>query len=263
MADRLEGRTAVVVGGGQIPGPGIGNGRAAALAYAREGARVLVLDRDVDSAQETAELIGRDGGDARAAAVDISREADCEAIARIALDVLGHIDVLHNNVGVVLVGDTESLPVEHWRHGLDVNLTGMWATCKYVLPHMRERRRGVVTNISSLASLRPRVGAINYPVSKAAVNALTAALALEYAPYGVRVNAISPGKMETPNSTDAMARTTGETGDALRASRAASVPLGREGSAHDVANAAVFLASDEASYITGVVLPVDGGASLV
>ena len=263
MGLRLAGRTAVVVGGGQIPGPGTGNGRAAALAYAREGARVLVFDRDLGSAEETARLIRNHGGEADAARADVSREEDCEHIATTALGTFGQIDILHNNVGVVVVGGTESLSVQGWRQGLDVNLTGMWATCKYVLPHMRERRSGVVTNISSIASLRPNAGAVSYPVSKAAVNALTATLALEYAQYGVRVNAIAPGRMETPNSTDAMRRTTGQSGQEMRAARAASVPLGREGSADDVAHAAVFLASDEASYITGIILPVDGGASLV
>lgn len=262
MTQRLAGRTAVVVGGGQTPGATVGNGRATALTFAREGARLLVVDRDLDSAEETAELVRKERGQAFAHRADISVEDDCRSIPEAALAALGHIDILHNNVGVVPAGSTERLPVERWRQGFEVNLTGMWLTCKYVLPHMRERGSGAVVNISSMAGLLAGDAAIAYSTSKAAVNAMTRSLALEYAPYGVRVNCVCPGMMDTPMGVDAVARATGAERDQIAAQRAAMVPMGRQGTSWDVANAALFLAGEESAFITGVVLTVDGGFTL-
>jgi NAD(P)-dependent dehydrogenase (short-subunit alcohol dehydrogenase family) len=259
---RLADRTAVVVGGGQTPGATVGNGRATALTFAREGAQVLVVDRDLESAEETAELVRKDGGRATAHRADITVDGDCRSILDAALDALGHIDILHNNVGIVPAGRTEELSAEQWRQGFEVNLTGMWLTCKYVLPHMRQRRSGAVVNISSMAGLLAGGEAIAYSTSKAAVNSMTRSLALEYAPHGVRVNCIAPGMMDTPMGVDAVARATGGDREQVAARRAAMVPMGHQGTSWDVANAALFLASDESAFLTGVVLAVDGGFTL-
>lgn len=262
MTARLHDKTAVVVGGGQTPGTTTGNGRATALTYAREGARVLVVDRDADSAEETAELVRKEGGTAVAHRADITVEEDCAALADAALDAFGHIDVLHNNVGVVPAGRTEELPSADWRRGFEINLTGMWLTCKYVLRHMRVRRSGSVVNTSSMAGLLAGGETIAYTTSKAAVHSMTRSLALEYAPHGVRVNAVAPGMMDTPMGVDSVARAGGTHRDEVAAARAAMVPMGRQGTGQDVADAALFLASDESAFITGVVLPVDGGFTL-
>ncbi|MFJ8019459.1 SDR family NAD(P)-dependent oxidoreductase [Streptomyces sp. NPDC096311] len=259
---RLAEKTAVIIGGGQTPGATMGNGRAVALTFAHEGAHVLVVDRDLDSAEETAELIRKDGGRAAAHRADITVEGDCAAVPDTAVAVLGHVDILHNNVGIVPGGRTEDLSGDLWRQGFEINLTGMWMTCKYMLPHMRERGTGAIINISSLAGLLPGGGAIAYSTSKAAVNAMTRSLALEYAPHGVRVNCVAPGIVDTPMGVDNVARATGASRDEVAAQRAAMIPMGHQGTSWDVANAALFLASDEAAFVTGVVLPVDGGSSL-
>lgn len=253
VTGKLAGQVAIVVGGGQSSGEATGNGRAACLTYAREGARVLVVDRDLASAEQTAKLVHGEGGRARAHRADITSEADCRGIPDAALAAFGRIDILHNNVGIVPGGPTESLPTEQWRTGMAVNLTGMWLTCKYVLPHLREQGSGVVINISSLAGFFAAGPAIAYATSKAAVNAMTRSLALEYAPHGVRINGVAPGIVDTPMG----ARTITDP-----ATRAAMVPMGHQGTGWDVANAALFLASDDAAFITGVLLPVDGGSSL-
>ncbi|MFG2894479.1 SDR family NAD(P)-dependent oxidoreductase [Streptomyces sp. NPDC048248] len=262
MTTRLQGRTAVVVGGGQTPGAAMGNGRAAALTYARAGARVLVVDRDEKSAEETVLLVREIGGTATAHRADITIEEDCAALAQTALEIFGQIDVLHNNVGIVASGRTEDLSSANWRRGFEVNLTGMWMTCKYVLPHMRARGRGAIVNISSMAGLLAGGETIAYTTSKSAVHAMTRSLALEYAPHGVRVNAVAPGMMDTPMGVDSVARSTGARRDDVAAQRASLVPMGHQGTGQDVADAALFLASDESAFITGVVLPVDGGFTL-
>jgi NAD(P)-dependent dehydrogenase (short-subunit alcohol dehydrogenase family) len=154
------------------------------------------------------------------------------------------------------------LTADQWRAGFEVNLTGMWPTCKYVLPHLREQRSGAVVNISSMAGLMAGGEAIAYVTSKAAVNSMTRSLALEYAPHGVRVNCIAPGMVDTPMGVDQVARATGSTRDEVAAQRAATIPMGHQGTSWDVANAALFLTLDDAAFITGVVLPVDGGSTL-
>ncbi|GGL15505.1 SDR family NAD(P)-dependent oxidoreductase [Nocardia jinanensis] len=262
MTGRLDGRVAVVVGGGQTPGATLGNGRAVACAFAREGANVLVVDRDADSAEDTAELIRQDGGFAVSHRADITVEQDCASILDAALAAYGQVDVLHNNVGIVPAGRTEDITAETWRHGFEVNLTGMWLTCKYVLPHMRTRRTGAVINISSMAGLLYAGDNITYSTSKAAVHSMTRSLAIEYAPHGVRVNCIAPGMMDTPMGVDATARATGTDRAQIAAKRAAMVPMGHQGTSDDVARAALFFATDDSAFITGTVLPVDGGFTL-
>lgn len=256
---RLSGKHAVVIGGGQQAGQTVGNGRAAAIAYAREGAQVLVVDRDLAAADETVGEIRANSGIAFAHQADITDTNDVDGILQAALADFGAVDILHNNVGAVIAKATENTDLEQWERGLTLNLTGTWSVCRAFLPTMRTQGRGVIINISSLASIIAT--ATSYGVAKAGLNALTRGLALEYAQHGVRVNAIIPGMIDTPIGVDRIL--TGEkTRDEIVASRAAQVPMGYQGTAWDIAKAAVFLASDDASYITGVILPVDGGAGL-
>jgi NAD(P)-dependent dehydrogenase (short-subunit alcohol dehydrogenase family) len=260
---RLTEKVAIVVGAGQTPGETIGNGRATALLFAREGAKVLAVDRDLSSAKETEALIRGEGGEASAFEADIVEEAQCQGLAEEVRERYGRVDVLHNNVGI---GASDASAVEldeaSWHRIMDTNLTGMFLTCKHVLPIMREQGSGSVVNVSSIAAVAayPLLG---YKVSKAAVNALTCQLAITNADHGVRVNAIMPGLMNTPMAIETIAEQTQIPREELIRKRDARVPLGKKmGSAWDVAQAALFLASDEASFITGVVLAVDGGQSL-
>lgn len=264
MAGRLEGKAAVVVGAGQTPGETIGNGRATAILFAREGARVLCVDRDLASADATVQMIVKEGGVASAFRADITREADCKALVDEAVARLGRLDILHNNVGIG-IGDASITRLEEadWERILAVNLKGMWLTLKHALPAMRAQPSGgAIVNISSLAAVAP-AGIIAYEVSKAGVNKLTTSTAALNARHNIRCNAIMPGLMDTPMAIEAIAKARDESVEAVRAARDARVPLGgRMGTAWDVAYAALFLASDEAKFITGVVMAVDGGASV-
>ena len=262
MAGRIEAKVAIVTGAGQTPGETIGNGRATALLFAREGARVLLVDREPERAEETQSLIRGEGGEAEVFGADVSREDDCQAMCAAALDHFGRIDILHNNVGI---GAGDRGPVhlkeEVWDRIFDVNLKSMFLTCKYALPAMREQRSGAIINISSIASICS-VGMLAYKTSKAGVNALTHQLALGNAKYGIRANAILPGLMETPMAIEGNVQSRGLDRQTVIDERDAQVPLGRKiGTAWDVAHAALFLASDEARFVTGVLLPVDGGQS--
>jgi NAD(P)-dependent dehydrogenase (short-subunit alcohol dehydrogenase family) len=260
----LENRIAIVVGGGQTPGETIGNGRATAIEFAREGARVLVVDRDLDSAQETVRLITAESGVAGALMADVTDEASLEHMVAHCRERFGRIDVLHNNVGVSLAaGDAtiEDISREAFDRVVAINLRGMVLACKHVLPVMRAQRAGVILNISSMAawSAYPYVA---YKTSKAGVIALTEQLAYTNARFGIRANAILPGLMNTPMAIEARVAA-GRPRAEVVAERDAQVPLGRRmGTAWDVAYAAAFLASDKARFITGVALPVDGGASV-
>lgn len=257
---RVAGKVAVVVGAGQTPGDTIGNGRATSLLLARHGARIVAVDRDLASAQETVDLIVGEGGDAVAVQADITREDDCVALAAAARDAWGPIDILVNNVGIGAGdGGVTTLTEAGWDRIFDVNLKGMWLTCKHVVPIMREQGSGAIVNISSLAAVAS-APMLAYKTSKAAVNSLTESLAGGNAKHGIRANAIMPGLMDTPMAIESIAAGTGVDKDELRSRRAATVPLGRRmGTAWDVAYAVLFLASDEANFITGVILPVDGG----
>jgi NAD(P)-dependent dehydrogenase (short-subunit alcohol dehydrogenase family) len=259
---RLEGKVAVVVGAGQTPGETIGNGRATAIVYAREGAQVLLVDRRVDSAWETAEMIAAEGGTSDVFEAEVTQEDDCRAIARACVERFGRIDVLHNNVGIGR-GDGSAVRLEReaWQQILDVNLTAMFLTCKHVLPQMREQRSGSIINVSSLASVAA-TGLLAYKVSKAGVNALTQQLAIANARHGIRCNAILPGFINTPMAIEGISEASGMPKDDLIRARDGMVPLGKQGTAWDVANAALFLASDESGFITGALLPVDGGQSI-
>jgi NAD(P)-dependent dehydrogenase (short-subunit alcohol dehydrogenase family) len=260
---RLAGKAAIVVGAGQTPGDTIGNGRATALLFAREGARVLLVDRDGASAAETLAMIEREGGTAKVFAGDVSSEDTCRTMAQACCDAFGRIDILHNNVGIG-AGDNELTLVseEAWDRILNVNLKSAFLACKHVLPVMRQQQQGAITNISSLAAVAAATVLTAYKVSKAGLNALTQVTAMANASYGIRVNAIMPGFIETPMAIDGISRDRGIPKDELIRQRHAAVPLrARMGTAWDVAHAALFLASDEAQFITGVLLPVDGGQS--
>ena len=258
----LKNKVAIVVGAGQTPGETIGNGRATAIRFAREGARLLLVDKQVDSAEETARMILQEGGDASVLGADITIEEDCRAIAAVCVERYGHIDILHNNVGRS-EGDAETVELseENWQKLMNLNLKGMFLTCKHVLPVMRKQKHGVIINISSTSSVCSRQ-TLAYKTAKAGVNAMTQNLAIENAPHGIRVNAILPGYMDTPMAIERRARERGVDREIIRRERDAQVPLGSKmGTAWDVAAAAAFLASDEARYITGILLPVDGGLS--
>ena len=257
---RLEGKVAVVVGAGQTPGKTIGNGRATAIRFAQEGAKVLAVDKEEASAAETIRMIESENGTASVLAADIVEEVQNKAIPETALKHYGRIDILHNNVGRS-EGDraTPDLDVVIWDKLLAMNLKGMWMTIKHILPVMREQNSGSIINVSSTASISI-CETVTYKTSKGAINTMTQHLAMENARYGVRANAILPGLMDTPMAIERRAREQKVERDVVRKARDAKVPLlGKMGSAWDVANAALFLASDEAQYITGVLLPVDGG----
>lgn len=261
---RLDGKVAVVMGAGQSPGDGVGNGRAAAMRYAREGARVLAVDRSLQSAEETAALIRAEGFDCVARAADVTCDADLAAVMQDARERWGSLDILHNNVGVSLAGgDAELTEVseEAFDNVYRINLRGTAFACKYALPIMREQRSGAIVNISSAAAVG-RYPYAAYKATKAAVIALTEQLALQNAPYGIRVNCVLPGLISTPMAVDTRARTWSQTREQVLSERVAKVPLGRLGTGWDVANAALFLASDEAAFVTGISMLVDGGRVL-
>jgi NAD(P)-dependent dehydrogenase (short-subunit alcohol dehydrogenase family) len=260
---RLAGKTAIVIGAGQGPGTGMGNGRATTLRFAQEGARVLAVDRDLASAQETAALAAKDGGACMAFEADVTREATLKAAIEAAQSSFGRIDILHYNVGVSIAGG-DALPTEITEEAFDrisaINLRGAVMAAKHVLPIMRAQRAGVIITISSVAAYE-NYPFVAYKATKAAMVEFTKQLAIQNAEYGVRANTILPGLMDTPMAVDTRARTGNRSRAEVAAERDAKVPLRRRmGTAWDVANAALFLASDEANFITGVALPVDGGA---
>jgi NAD(P)-dependent dehydrogenase (short-subunit alcohol dehydrogenase family) len=262
---RLKDRIAIVVGAGQSPGEGMGNGRAAAITFAREGACVLAVDHNLASAQETVGMIAAKGGTAVAFHADVTKEDQIKAMVNEAHGRWAAIDILHNNVGVSLAGGDAPL-LEVTEGAIDncvaINLKSCILACKHVIPIMREQRSGTIINISSIAAitLYPYVA---YKATKAAMIAFTEQLAYQNAEYGIRANVILPGLMNTPMAVDTRAKAFNKTRAQMEAERDAKVSLRRKmGTAWDVANAALFLASDEANFITGVTLPVDGGASV-
>lgn len=259
---RLDGKVAIIVGAGQQPGDTVGNGRATAERFAQEGATLLLVDINEAWAHDTYQAVQPYGGKASVLLADITREEDCKAIAQTCVERYGRIDILHNNVGRSS-GDrkTVDLDVAVWDAIMGMNLKGMFMTCKHVLPHMVAQKSGSIINISSTSSMAARP-TLTYKTSKGAVNTMTQHIAMENAPHGVRANAILPGLIDTPMAIERRAKERGVSRDVVRAEREALVPMGRMGTAWDVANTAVFLASDEAQYITGVLIPVDGGLLL-
>ena len=225
---------------------------------------MLLVDKRPDSAEDTAQMIKEVGGEASVFGADITVEADCQAIVETCVDsVRTQIDILHNNVGIAMGdADTADVTEANWELLMDINLKGMFLTIKHVLPVMRSQGTGAIINISSTASLCTRPTMLAYKTSKAAINAMTQNLAIENAEYGVRVNAILPGLMDTPMAIERRVVERGVSHEVIRQERDEDVPLLQKmGSGWDVAAAAAFLASDDARYITGVLLPVDGGLS--
>ena len=258
---RLDGKVGIVVGAGQSPGETIGTGRAAAITFAREGAKLLLADRDLDSALQTAKMITDEGGSAECVAADWTTAADCRAMAAACVEAFGRIDFVQNNVGIG-TGDNAPLKLaeEGFERIIEVNLKGCLLSCQAVVPVMREQGSGSIVNISSIAAVAASIQLTAYKISKAGINALGHSLAMENARYGVRVNTIMPGLLDTPMAIDAWAAKLQVPRDEIRAQRDALVPLGgKMGTGWDVAYASVFLHSDEARFITGAVLPVDGG----
>ena len=262
---RLKDKVAIVVGAGQSPGEGIGNGRATALTFGREGAKVLCVDHNLGSAEETVGMIASKGGVAAACKADVTKNAEIKAMVDDAMKRWGRIDILHNNVGVSLAGgDAELLAIteEAFDRCVAINLKSCILAAKHVIPIMRQQKSGAIINISSMAVITtyPYVA---YKATKSAMVAFTEQLAYQNAQYGIRANVILPGLMDTPMAVDTRAREFKKTRAEVAAERDSHVPLrGKMGTGWDVANAALFLASDEANFITGVTLPVDGGASV-
>lgn len=256
--NRLQDKLILVFGAGSV-GEGWGNGKATAVAYAREGATVVAVDRERSAAEATADIIEALGGRCSTYAADVTDSASVKAVVDDVVARHGRIDVLHNNVGTTIMGGPIELTEEQWNTVLDVNLRSAFLTCKHVLPGMLERGRGVIVNISSIAAVRYT----GYPYSayyaaKAGLNQFTVGLALQYARQGIRVNAIMPGLMNTPLIYQQISGQYSDA-EAMAKARHEATPMGRMGTGWDIAAAAVFLASDEANYITGVCLPVDGG----
>jgi len=252
---RLKGKTAMVVGAGSI-GPGWGNGKATAVTFAREGAQVFCVDRNGAAAEETVGIIKGEGGKATAFTADVSKASDVEVMVTACLETLGRIDVLDNNVGIAETGSVVDIVDA-------VNLKSAFLAMRHVIPVMVRQGGGSIINISSIASIRHvGISYVSYATSKAAMNQMTRTTAVEFASKHVRVNAILPGLMKTPmvehSAGLAQSYANGDVAAMWRA-RDAQVPMGHMGDAWDVANAALFLASDESKYVTGIELVVDGG----
>jgi NAD(P)-dependent dehydrogenase (short-subunit alcohol dehydrogenase family) len=260
--DRLKGKVAMVVGAGSI-GPGWGNGKATAVTFAREGALVVCVDRNQAAVMETVKIISSEGGKAIACTADVSRAAEVEAMVAACLEECGRIDVLHNNVGIAEVGSVVEVSEADWDRVFAVNLKSAYLAMKHVIPIMVKQGGGSIINISSIASIRHvGISYVSYNASKAAMNQMTRSTAVEFASKHVRVNAILPGLMKTPmveHSAGLAQSYAGGDVQAMWRARDAQVPMGHMGDGWDVANAALFLASDESRYVTGIELVVDGG----
>lgn len=265
MPERLTGKTAIIIGAGSI-GPGWGNGRATAVLFAREGAKVFCVDRDEAAAQATVDIIRDEGGDAEFCRADATVSTDIERVVADCLALHDRIDVLHNNVGIVETGGVVELTEEAWNRMLAVNLTSCFLAMKHVIPVMDRQGGGSIINTSSIAAIRylglPHAG---YYTTKAALSHLTRTTAAEYAPKQIRVNSILPGLMKTPmveHATGLVQSYGSGDVEAMWRARASQVPMGFMGEGWDVAYAALYLASDESKYVTGIELVVDGGITL-
>ena len=252
----LAGKVAIVTGGGAL-GEGIGNGRAAAILLARAGAKVLVVDRELPLAERTVAMIAAEGGSAAAHAADVTLDAECRAVVAAAVERFGRLDCLDNNVGIGSPRKTiVDLDLADWQRVMRVNVDSMMLMARNAIPAMKSAGGGAIVNVSSISALRPQ-GLTAYTVSKGAVIALTRALAVDHGPDGIRVNCVAPGPVYTPMVYG------GGMSEAAREQRRRASVLGLEGSGWDVGHAVRFLLSEEARFITGQTLVVDGGATLV
>ena len=269
MGNILKGKVAIVVGAGAIPGPQdrppIGNGRAAAIVYAKEGAAVMAVDINVEEAEETKQMIEEEGGTCSVFQGDVSRAQDCQAMAKECIKTHGQIDILHNNVGIGprKPGGILEANEEDWDLVMNVNVKAMFHTCRAVLPQMIEQKNGSILNISSVGSvLHVYPPIFIYTISKAAVNTFTRCIAVELADKGIRVNCIMPGMIDSPVIYKEILGLYEGDIERMRRDRNNKIPMKRMGEPWDIAYAALFLVSDKAKYITGQILSVDGGLVL-
>ncbi|OZI49595.1 SDR family NAD(P)-dependent oxidoreductase [Bordetella genomosp. 4] len=260
--NRLEGKVALIIGAGQSPGEAMGNGRATVIRFIQEGAHVLAVDRNLESAQESIDMAGSKNVNSEAFAADVTQTQMLQAAVDRAVERWGRIDILHYNVGVsVMAGEQtlDKLTDDVFDSVHAINLRGAVMAAKFVLPVMRKQQSGVIINVASITAIETVTPLVAYRTSKAGMVAFTQQFAVENAQYGIRANAILPGLMETAMAVDTRMRLSGRSREDIVQERRNRVPLRRGGTGYDVANAAVFLASDEASFITGINLPVDGG----
>ena len=258
MGERLEEKVAIVTGAGSV-GPGIGNGKATAMLFAREGAHVMLVDHNPDAAAETKRLIDDEGGRCFTSHADVSSSSDCTRIVAECMDECGRVDILHNNVGIEIPGGILEITEDDWDRTMNVNLKSVFLMCRAAVPHMEARGAGSIVNISSINGIRtlPALSGV-YGASKMGMVALTREIAVEYAGKGIRANAVLPGLMRTPFVEASLTQAWGGDVEEMMQMRDAMIPIGRQGESWDVAHAALFLASDEAKYITGAALVVDG-----
>jgi NAD(P)-dependent dehydrogenase (short-subunit alcohol dehydrogenase family) len=256
---RLKDKVAIIAGAGQTEPDGMGNGRATALTFAREGAKLMLANRSSPSLEETAQQVRAEGYTVETMLADITDENHCRDLMAATTAAFGRLDILHNNVGAGMVeGDTTKIDLAEWQASLDRNLTGAMLLSKHALPIMRAQQTGCIIHTSSIASVAA-YPLIAYKVAKAALNEFCRWLAYENGPHGIRCNILMLGLMDTPTALAMYHRTSGDPIDKIRGQRDALPRLGRMGNAWDAANAALFLASDAGAYITGAILPVDGG----
>jgi NAD(P)-dependent dehydrogenase (short-subunit alcohol dehydrogenase family) len=256
----LKNKVALVTGAGAV-GPGWGNGKATSVLFAREGAKVFGVDINLTAAEETKSIIEQEGGACTVAKVDVSNPDEVKSMVNQCLKTYGRIDILHNNVGIVVLGGPVETSEETWDRVMAINLKSMFLTCKYILPHMESQGGGVIINIASIAAIRyTGLPYITYYTTKAGILGLTQGIALQYAAQNIRANCILPGLMDTPLIREPL-KDFYASGDVAKMIeiRNKQCPTGKMGDAWDVAHAALFLASDEAKYITGAQLIVDGG----
>lgn len=258
---RVPGRTAVVTGAGQVDGPGIGTGRAAAVLLARHGASVVLVDRERTRAEATLEIIAGFGGRAVVVEGDVTRSQDCERMVDTAVEQFGRLDILINNVGVSLPGNVVDMPEETWDQQIEVNLKSVYLMSKFAVPAMSAGGGGSIVNVSSVGALRS-IGFVAYSAAKGGMISLTKEMAAQHGAAGVRVNVVVPGSIQTPRALDAASRQGNAMAEVKRIASAV-LPLGETstGDGWDIGHAAVFLASDESKWITGQVLVIDGGAT--
>jgi NAD(P)-dependent dehydrogenase (short-subunit alcohol dehydrogenase family) len=255
-AGRVEGKVAIVTGAGSTPGPGVGTGKATAIVLAREGARVLLVDLHPERAEETKAVIADEGGEAEVFGADVTEASECNAMVQAAVAAFGTVDVLVNNVGLASLGTVVDTTEEAWDRAMDINLRSAFLASKYAVPVMADKGAGAIVNISSISALRGD-GTLAYSAAKGGLIAMTVDMAYSHGRQGVRVNAIAPGHITTPMVLSVSAP--GARAEFMNTLRAEAGLLGTPGSGWDVGYAATFLASDEARWITGAVLPVESG----
>jgi len=263
MTGRLQDRVAIVTGAGCI-GPGWGNGRATAVRFAEEDARIFAVDRDPDSVAETVERVRAAGGEIVVRQCDVTDNASVAAMVAACIAHFGRIDILVNNAGGSAAGGPVEMPEELFDAQVDYNLKSVFLTCKHVLPHMERQKSGAIVNVASTSGIRWTGAAqVGYAATKAGVIQLSRVVAVQYADKGIRVNTVVPGQLHTPMVEARLAKQrAGGDVEALLKQRVERIPMGFMGDGRDTANAALYLASDEARFVTGTEIVVDGGMTV-